>query len=52
MSPGDVIFGFMGAVGLFLLNGIRSDMARLWDSHVKHVTDRDLHTHCGKETDW
>jgi hypothetical protein len=41
--------GFMGAVGLYLLNGIRSDISRLWDSHNQHVQDRALHTHCGKE---
>jgi hypothetical protein len=42
--------GMMGAVGLFLLNGIRADISELWKGHNSHCSDRLLHTHCGKET--
>jgi len=40
--------GMMGAVGLFLLNGIRADISELWRGFNKHIADRSFHTHCGK----
>lgn len=41
--------GMMGALGLFLLNGIRSDLKDCWSKLGNHLEDRTLHTKCGKE---
>jgi hypothetical protein len=49
MSPEQYLFAFMGAVGLFILNGIRTDQKELWQVIGDHLRDRKLHTHCGKE---
>ena len=51
MTPEQMIFGFMGAIGLFLLNGIRQDIKELWSVLGNHLQDKHLHTHCGKEVD-
>jgi hypothetical protein len=40
-----ICLGFMGAVGVWQLNCIRDDLKLF----VSHLTDRKLHTQCGKE---
>jgi|GEM_PF-2860145 len=40
-----ICLGFMGAVGVWQLNCIRDDLKRF----TNHLTDRTLHTVCGKE---
>ena len=48
MTPEQIIFGVMGGVGLYLLNGIRQDIKDLWKELGGHLQDKSLHTKCGK----
>jgi len=49
MTPEQIIFGFMGAVALWLLNGIRQDNKDIRKELGDHLKNRNLHTWCGKE---
>lgn len=49
MTPEQYLFAFMGAVGLYILNGIRNDQKELWKVIGGHLQDKNIHTHCGKK---
>jgi hypothetical protein len=49
MTPDQYVFGFMGAVGLFLLNNIRQDIKELWRVIGDHVSDKSLHSFCSQK---